>query len=84
MKKHILKINSVYYLDIVYGDKKFELRKNDRNFQVNDYIHFINIHGNNFSTKPNNLYRIIYILKNVPNYGLDIDYCILGIEEVKV
>ena len=83
MKKHILKINLVYYLDVVYGNKKFELRKNDRNFQVNDYIHFINNRGENFFIKTNNLYRITYILKNVPNYGLDIDYCILGIEEVK-
>lgn len=83
MKTHILKIKLIYYLDIVYGDKKFELRKNDRNFQVNDYIHFINNLGEDFFIKTNNLYKITYILKNVPSYGLDINYCILGIEEVK-
>lgn len=81
MKKHDLKIKMNYYLDILNGVKKFELRKNDRNFKVNDYIHFINILGNEFLTKPNNLYKITYILKNIPSYGLDVDYCILGIEE---
>ncbi len=30
----------------------------------------------------NTLYRITYVLKNVPQYGLNKDYCILGIEKL--
>lgn len=32
----------------------------------------------------NDLYKITYILKDVPQYGLDQKYCILGIKKLKV
>ncbi|HAM2078072.1 TPA: DUF3850 domain-containing protein [Listeria monocytogenes] len=37
-KTHELKILSEYYWDIVEGRKTFEIRKNDRDFQVGDYL----------------------------------------------
>ncbi|MHC5407310.1 ASCH/PUA domain-containing protein [Listeria seeligeri] len=37
-KIHELKILSEYFWDIVEGRKTFEIRKNDRNFQVGDYL----------------------------------------------
>ena len=36
---HYLKINSIYFQSIVNNQKKFEIRKNDRNFQIGDYIY---------------------------------------------
>ena len=41
MKLHELKIKDEYYEDIISGTKKAELRKNDRDYQVGDLIHFI-------------------------------------------
>ncbi len=80
MKIHTLKIKYEYLLDIVKGNKTFELRKNDRDFQVGDIIQFklvdADIDISEFK------YRITYILKNVPEYGLDKDYCILAIKEI--
>lgn len=32
----------------------------------------------------NDLYKITYILKDVPQYGLDADYCILGIKKLEL
>lgn len=38
IRVHNLKIKPEYFKDIVRGVKKFEVRKNDRNFKVNDLI----------------------------------------------
>lgn len=32
----------------------------------------------------NELYKITYVLKDVPQYGLDADYCILGIKRLEL
>jgi hypothetical protein len=37
---HLLKINSRHYARLVSGQKLFEIRLNDRDFQVGDAIHF--------------------------------------------
>lgn len=97
MKIHTLKIKYEYLLDILKGNKTFELRKNDRDFQEGDYIKFINTDGGDYivlvdeETKTqywlyndNDLFRITYVLKDVPEYGLDKDYCILGIKRCKI
>ena len=38
MKIHDLKIEKKYFNDVVTERKKFEVRKNDRNYQVNDIL----------------------------------------------
>ena len=85
MELHKLKIKNNYYQDIYYSYKTFELRKNDQNYQVGDLIEFTIIIDNDKSVSieavANSLYKIIYILKDVPEYGLDKDYCILGIKK---
>lgn len=35
---HNLKINSIYFEPVVKRKKTFEIRKNDRNYKVGDYI----------------------------------------------
>ena len=104
MKLHELKIKEDYFNAILKGDKTFELRKNDKNYQVSDLIHFIKVSNqelwsgpvplidyetNKIATKAvyiddNALYQITYILKDVPQYGLDKDYCILGIKKLNI
>nr|WP_052008642.1 DUF3850 domain-containing protein [Listeria aquatica] len=37
-KIHPLKILPKYYLDVISGHKCFEIRENDRDFQVGDYV----------------------------------------------
>lgn len=38
MATHFLKTKENYYADILSGIKKFELRNNDRNFQLGDTV----------------------------------------------
>ena len=90
MKLHELKIKHEYLVEVARGVKTFELRKNDRDYQVGDLIRFIDIRQSNNDNcdyvyiDNNTLYRITYILKDVPQYGLDKDYCILAIKRLEI
>ena len=89
MKLHELKIKHEYLVEVVMGRKTFELRKNDRDYQVGDLIRF-DIEESIFdSTRDiyidkDTLYKITYVLKDVPQYGLDKDYCILAIKRLEI
>ena len=93
MKLHELKIKHKYYIEVEDGTKMFELRKNDRDYRVGDLIRFIEVKkecNNDYGVyvdrliEKDDLYRITYVLKNVPEYGLDKDYCILGIKKLEI
>lgn len=97
MKLHELKILHEYLIDITLGKKTFELRKNDRDYQVGDLIRFIDIREDDSAAKnsiyknqiepnidENTLYRITYVLKGVEQYGIDKDYCILAIKKLNI
>lgn len=56
MKTHMLKIESQYLTDIINGDKRFEIRYNDRDFQKGDRIVFTSPEGKTLSVE------ITYIL----------------------
>lgn len=89
MKLHELKIEHKYLIEVYMGRKTFELRKNDRDYEVGDLIRFIDIKQGikgdcDVYIDEDTLYRITYVLKDVPEYGLDNDYCILGIKKVRI
>lgn len=93
MKLHEIKILHEYLVDVDLGRKTFELRKNDRDYQVGDLIRFIDVReddstANKNQIEPNidenSLYRITYVLKDVEKYGLDKDYCILAIKKLNI
>lgn len=83
MKLHNLSIDSVYYSEVEYGIKTFELRKNDRDYEVFDLIHFVDTNGQDFKANSNNVYQIVYILRDAEKYGLNKDYRILGIKRLQ-
>lgn len=85
MKLHVLKIKNEYLVEIFCGRKTFELRRDDRDYKVGDLIHFVDINGDEVDTKEfnkGNLYEITYILRNVPEYGLQDGFAILSINQV--
>lgn len=45
---HALKIKQCYLCHILQGDKNFEIRKNDRDFQVGDTIEFLPLEDKNY------------------------------------
>lgn len=79
MTVHYLKIKPEYYKDVECGLKTFELRKNDRNFQVGDILMLIKLDGEGNETDQVCRVKVNYILKDCPQYGLKDGYAILGI-----
>ncbi len=77
---HYLKIKPEYYKDVECGLKTFELRKNDRNFQVGDILMLIKLDDNGNETDQVTRVKVNYILKDCPQYGLKDGYAILGIK----
>ena len=80
---HILKIQDQFMTDIIDGVKTFELRYNDRDYKAGDFIHFVKVNGEEFAMT-DNLYVITYVLKDVPEYGLRTNYCILSIRRSNI
>ena len=83
-KLHTLKLSVDYCFDVTEGLKNFEIRKNDRDFKVDDFIEFIPVNAFGQTIEDtygfsNRLYRITYILDN-SNY-LKKGYVALGIKE---
>lgn len=76
---HYLKIKPEYYKDVECGLKTFELRKNDRNFQVGDILMLIKLDSEGNETDQVARAKVNYILKDCPQYGLKDGYAILGI-----
>lgn len=58
MKIHTLKIERKYYEKVIGGVKKAELRKNDRDFNINDLIIFVDTNGELFDNYLPFMFRI--------------------------
>lgn len=67
MKTHELKIKPQYFKDVISGLKTFEVRKNNRNFEVGDIITLREFENGKFTGKSINV-EIVYILN-------DEEYC---------
>jgi len=78
MDFHNVKILPVYFTPMMQGKKKFEIRKNDRDFKVGDALMLMECQDGNFTGRQQ-LRVITYILKEVSLYGLKTGYCILSL-----
>ena len=76
-KLHIKKIQHKYFEDILENGKNFEIRKNDCDYQVGDFVSLVEYDGE-ILTNNSIFVKITYVLKDIPEYGLDKDYCIFG------
>lgn len=81
--EHELKIKEKYLDRILSGEKTFEVRKNDRDYQSGDVLNFIYILDEkgkdiDFSLVKNDKYwEVTYVHKGL---GLKKDYVVLGIK----
>ena len=82
MKIHYKKILPQYFNDVVNGNKPFELRLNNCNYEVGDRLVL-----KEFKPKINEEYtgreiskEITYVFKG-GQFGIDKDYCILGLKQ---
>lgn len=75
-KIHTLKTESVYFESLVNGTKKFELRKNDRDYKVGDWLHLIEYRDGICTGRKFPCVQIRFILHGGV-YGLERGYCIV-------
>ncbi len=80
---HELKIKQCYLMHILEGMKKFEVRKNDRDYQVGDRIQFLPLEDENYDVyklaSPLPDFEIIYVHAE---YLMKDDIVILGIKRL--
>lgn len=77
-KIHELKILPKYFNEVASINKQFELRKDDRDYKVGDYILLKEYENGEYTGRESGCLKITYILRNCPEYGLMDGYCILG------
>lgn len=83
-KEHKIKIKKRYYDAVLKGEKTFEIRKNDRDYNVGDIINFIPIADDCDMILPHNQtsYKVTYVFHG-GEYGLEEGYCVFGIAPVE-
>ncbi len=74
---HYLKISPYYINEVIEGNKTFEVRKNDRNFQVGDVIILQEYHNSKYLERKISA-KITYILDRFE--GVQNGYVVLGIK----
>ena len=78
MKIHTLKIERQYYDKVIPGIKKAELRKNDRDFKVNDLLIFVDTNGELIDSCLPTMFRITDVCEYKD--ALKEDYVMLSID----
>lgn len=76
--QHQLKISSKYFDAVNEGIKKFEIRKDDRDYQVGDVVQFLEFDDGKYSGRKSDPVVVVYVLRNAEKYGLKPGYCIIG------
>ncbi len=74
---HRLKTLQPYFSEVKERKKNFELRFNDRDFQVGDIVILMEWTGEHY-TGAGVTRKIKYVLKDCPQFGLKDGYCIFG------
>lgn len=75
--EHNLKILPEYYEQVLFRNKTFELRKDDRGYQVGDRLVLNEFDGEKLTGRTVTR-EITYCLRNCPEYGLKKGFVILG------
>lgn len=77
---HELKILPQWFNDVALWKKNFEIRKEDRDFQVADILILREWDGEKYTGRKLRR-RIKYIYHGTGEYGLQEGYCILGLDD---
>lgn len=75
--KHYLKVQKEYYDALERGDKRFEIRKNDRNFKKDDELYLYEINGKNATGR--SLDFVVTDIFYGPGFGLRRGYCVMSL-----
>lgn len=78
MKKHNLKILPEYFEAVARNEKTFEIRNNDRDYEVGDLVYLHEWNGTQYTGRYF-VTTITYILEG-GHFGLDENYCVFSIK----
>jgi len=85
MQTHKLKTHSEYWHEVARGNKSFEIRKDDRGFEVGDTLKLYEVNSETLNHVGGIITtKVIYILRNESQFGLQPGYCILGLGDITV
>ena len=79
MKIHELKILPEYFDAVRSGDKRFEIRKNDRDYHSGDILRLKEWDGQQYTGEELDA-LVRYIYYGIDEYGLAEGYCIMSID----
>lgn len=79
LRIHDLKTIQPFFDDVFYGEKCFEVRKNDRGFQIGDFLHLQEYDVKTGYSGREVYLKVSYIL-NGGQFGIEKGYCIMGFE----
>jgi len=83
MRQHNLKIWPEFFDDVATGIKPFELRRNDRDYQIGDTLHLEEFQPmlGSFTGRSCNVVvtYIMHATRNAEKIGLPEDFCIMAI-----
>lgn len=79
---HQLKIKRSFFIDILYNRKRFEVRYNDRNFQVGDFLGLNEVDEDNRETGHCVIVRVLDVLDD-PEYCKP-GYVIMSIDQTDI
>jgi hypothetical protein len=77
--RHVLKIEPMYFIAVCAGSKRYELRKDDRDFKIGDVL-VLSEYANGYYSGRYVCREINSILRNCEKYGLMKGYVILGLK----
>lgn len=81
-KLHHLRTWPEYYEAIDTGDKPFEVRENDRDFQTGDLLNLYEWDQRDKKTTGRECYRRITYVLTGGRFGIEPGYCVLGIRPI--
>lgn len=83
---HELKTEHPYFEAVLRGDKTFEVRRNDRDFQTGDTLSLVEIPqppplagSACWYPEPRRINATITYILHGPKYGIEAGFCVLGI-----
>ena len=80
MANHLIKIKKIYFMRLIEEQKKFEVRLNDRDYQVGDVLDFLILADDMKIEYGDVPFRIIYVHHGL---GMAENYVVLGVEAIK-
>lgn len=85
MKLHNLKIKEEYATAKLYGNKMFEIRKNDRDFKAGDIVRYSVVYPN--GKKPSLIYHAIedklFVITYITDFEQKNGFVVFGEKEVE-